>query len=211
MKSALVLMCSPHADGVSDMLARVFASGLEDAGWPASLVALRAHPVLACTGCESCSQPPHACILAGKDHAEWLFSRFVEAPLVVLASPIFFYALPAAFKGWIDRGQRFWVARAFQDKREKTDNHAAAKPVLAVLAAGRPHGEHLFSGALRTLRCFATTLGAQLVENRVFRGLDRLEDLLGRPDALHSLRHWGRSWGERLTNGGERPSLAEQQ
>ncbi len=205
MNPALVLMCSPHAEGVSDGLARCFAEALADAGCPVCRVPLRAHPVLPCTGCGGCSQPPHACVLAPRDDAEWLFSRFAEAPLVLVASPIFFYALPAGFKAWIDRGQRFWAAHAAQlragDVQPRPDRTAAVKPVLAALAAGRPRGEELFSGALRTLTWFLRPLGARLAENRVFRGLDRRADLEARPEVAEAMRDWARAWGERLCAG----------
>ncbi|WP_291357432.1 NAD(P)H-dependent oxidoreductase [Desulfovibrio sp.] len=203
-------MCSPHAGGVSDLLAETFAAGLEDAGCPAQRVPLREHPVEACTGCGACAQPPHACVLAGQDEAEWLFACFAEAPLVLLTSSIYFYALPATFKAWIDRGQRFWAARAAGSRgaESPTRPHSAAKPVLAALAAGRPRGEELFSGALRTLAWFATTLGARLVENRVFRGLDRREDLCDRPQDLAALREWGGMWGRRLTGAEKMPCHA---
>lgn len=197
MNPALVLMCSPHAGGVSDTLAERFAAGLGDAGCPASCVALREHPVLPCTGCGACARPPHACVLAPKDDAEWLFARFAEAPLVVLASPIFFYALPAGFKAWIDRGQRFWAA--FADRLgPDTAAPAPGKPVLALLAAGRPHGEELFSGALRTLRWFVPLLGARLLDSRCFRGLDRVEDVQERPGDLEALGEWACAWGRGL-------------
>lgn len=199
MSPALVLMCSPHAGGVSDALAESFAAGLEAGGWPARRLLLREHPVLACTGCGACMRPPHTCVLAPQDESEWLFARFVEASLVLLASPIFFYALPATFKAWVDRGQRFWAAAADGRKdHADTGGHAAGRPVLAVLAAGRPRGRELFSGALRTLRWFAPLLGRRLVEDRVFRGLDRLEDLQERSEDLDALRKWGSAWARKL-------------
>lgn len=190
-------MCSPHAGGVSDTLAKSFAAGLGDAGCPASCVALREHPVLPCTGCGACARPPHACVLAPKDDAEWLFARFAEAPLVVLASPIFFYALPAGFKAWIDRGQRFWAAFA-DSSNSDTASPAPDKTVLALLAAGRPHGEELFSGALRTLRWFLPLLDARLVDSRCFRGLDHVEDIQEHPGDLEALQKWACAWGQRL-------------
>ena len=196
----LVLMASPHAGGVSDTLAGSFAAGLEDAGCAPARVALREHPVLPCTGCGACARPPHACVLAGEDDAEWLFARFAEAPLVVLASPIYFYALPAPFKAWIERGQRFWAASSEGGGARPGTSSASggAKPVLALLAAGRPHGEELYSGALRTLRWFLPLLGARLVESRCFRGLDRIEDARHRADDLETIQEWGLAWGRQL-------------
>lgn len=201
-------MCSPHAGGASDLLAETFAAGLEDAGWPAERLSLRAHPVLPCSGCGACAKAPHGCVLAGEDDAEWLFARFAEAPLVLLASPIYFYALPATFKAWIDRAQRFWAAQAggCGSPRAPAAPLRDKRPVLAALAAGRPRGEELFSGALRTLSWFAATLGARLAENRVFRGLDRREDLFGRPEDMTGLREWGRIWGRRLGADTRHPS-----
>lgn len=199
MNPALVLMCSPHAGGVSDTLAKNFAAELDDAGCAAACIALREHPVLPCTGCGACARSPHACVLAHRDDAEWLFARFAEAPLVVLASPIFFYALPAGLKAWIDRGQRFWAACAERSGADTVPVPSPEKPVLALLAAGRPHGEELFSGALRTLRWFLPLLGARLMDSRCFRGLDRVEDIQGRPGDLASLREWACAWGQRLS------------
>lgn len=199
MNPALVLKCSPHAGGVSDTLAECFAAGLDDADFPASCIALREHPVFPCTGCGACARSPHTCVLAPKDDAEWLFARFAEAPLVVLASPIFFYALPAGFKAWIDRGQRFWAAFADRAASDTVLASSPDKPVLALLAAGRPHGEELFSGALRTLRWFLPLLGGRLVDSRCFRGLDRVEDVQGRPEDPAALREWACAWGQRLS------------
>ncbi|MDE6734449.1 MAG: NAD(P)H-dependent oxidoreductase, partial [Desulfovibrio sp.] len=124
-----------------------------------------------------------------------------------LASPIYFYALPATFKAWIDRGQRFWAAQAAKGRGADppAPPKTVAKPVLAALAAGRPRGKELFSGALRTLAWFATTLGARLAENRVFRGLDRREDLCGRPEDLATIREWGRIWGRRVADAEKMP------
>lgn len=191
-------MCSPHAGGVSDTLAGNFAAGLVDAGCPADCIALRDHPVIPCTGCAACARPPHACVFAPRDAAEWLFARFAEAPLVVLASPIFFYALPALFKAWIDRGQRFWAALQGSQGPEPVSLPPRDKPVLALLAAGRPQGEELFSGALRTLRWFLPLLGGQLADSRCFRGLDRVEDVEKRPEDLTAMREWAHAWARRL-------------
>lgn len=196
-------MCSPHAAGVTDTLAETFAAGLGDAGLSPARIPFREHPVLPCTGCGACARPPHACILAGRDDAEWLFARFAAAPLVVLASPIFFYALPATFKAWIDRGQRFWaaVAGCAPTGAPAAPSRPDAKPVLALLAAGRANGRELFSGALRTLRWFLPLLGGRLADSRCFRGLDRVEDIQSHPDDLARLREWGRAWGRRLAVG----------
>ena len=116
----------------------------------------------------------------------------------MFASPIFFYALPAGFKAWIDRGQRFWAACLDRPGSTTVPPASPDKPVLALLAAGRPHGEELFSGALRTLRWFLPLLGARLVDSRCFRGLDRVEDFEERPGDLAALREWGRACGRRL-------------
>ncbi len=192
MTQILALLCSPRPDGVSDSVARLFAEGAAGAGAGVRLEPLRRYAVAPCTGCGACSRPPHHCVLArGDDQAEELFALLRAAPLALLAAPAYFYALPARFKAFIDRGQRFWAARNGRSP-------LSPKPVLAALVAGRPRGGQLFNGALLTLNYFLAPHNARIRDTRLLRGLDRPEDLWARPEVCDALRAWGRHWGQRL-------------
>lgn len=199
MNQILAFLCSPRPGGVSDSLARLFAEGAAEAGAEARLEPLRRYKIAPCIGCGACARPPHACVLArGADQAEELFALFQAAPLVLLAAPIYFYALPAFFKGFIDRSQRFWAARAYDHGPRAGLPRPPVKPVLAALSAGRPRGGQLFTGALLTLKYFLAPQDARIQEKRLLRGLDTPEDLAARPAVCDALRAWGRHWAQRL-------------
>lgn len=200
MNRILALLCSPRPDGVSDNLARLFAEGAVEAGAGVRLEPLRRYAIAPCIGCGACSRPPYNCVLAKNgDQAEELFSLLQAVPLVLLAAPVYFYALPARFKAFIDRGQRFWAARSQADAAKGGESLLPPKPVLAALAAGRPRGGQLFNGALLTLKYFLAPQNARIQDTRLLRGLDKPEDLWARPAVCDALRAWGRHWGERVT------------
>lgn len=201
MTQALVLLCSPRKKGVSDTAAQLFAQGLTECGMPAQVLALRDYAVTGCTGCGACTPPPHQCMLADTDDAETLFTALATAKLLLIASPIYFYHLPAHFKALIDRSQRFWVQhqageaetpKYWQTKDTRHKRHT--RPALAILTAGRSCGTQLFKGALLSLNYFLASLGTTLCETRQLRGLETVEDLTARPAVTAGLYAWGKDW-----------------
>ncbi|MBQ3060532.1 MAG: flavodoxin family protein [Desulfovibrio sp.] len=195
----MALLCSPRPGGVSDALAGAFAMGMADAGLSMCSLALRDYRIAACTACGACSKPPHKCVLAhSEDQAEELFSYLSRASFLLVASPIHFYALPAHFKAFVDRAQRFWSAQIY-----KAAHTAASRTAVALLAAGRPRGVRLFDGALLTLDYFCRTQNFKIQESLGFRALDTKKDLDARPQVLTCVRTKAHAWGRHLA--GQRP------
>lgn len=203
MSLPLVLLCSPNPGGTTDTAAKIFAEGMAAAGISPRLVPLRDYALTPCTGCNACAHPPHACVLAApsraaaEDRAEDVFALLLQAPLIVLAAPVFFYSLPAHFKALIDRAQRFWAQRSGTPHSPPAARPAPV-PALALLAAGRTQGKQLFSGVLLTLTYFLDALNADIRDTRQLRGLETRRDLLQRPGLAANLRAWGQHWGRRL-------------
>ena len=208
MSKILVLQCSPHAGGVSDSVADLFAKGMAEAGADLRTVALRDYAISPCTGCGACFRPPHNCVLAGKplpgqkgdcpvlDQAEEVFQLIAEAQLIMISSPIYFYFLPAHFKALIDRTQRFWAGKGGEERMPLPLSRT--KPVLVAMTAGRRRGNLLFSGSLLSLKYFLAPLDASIRETRLLRGLESLKDLHERPAVMAALHAWGHDWGHRL-------------
>lgn len=208
MSKILVLQCSPHAGGVSDSVADLFAKGMSEAGADLRTVALRDYAISPCTGCGACFRPPHSCVLAGRplpgqnesctlrDQTEEVFQLIAEAQLVMISSPIYFYFLPAHFKALIDRTQRFWAQKGGEERMPLPLSRT--KPVLVAMTAGRRRGNLLFSGSLLSLKYFLAPLDAGIRETRLLRGLESLKDLHERPAVMAALHAWGHDWGHRL-------------
>lgn len=182
----VVVCASPRAGGNSDLAGQAVARGVLAAGGESRTFFLREHCVLPCTGCGACAKlPGHACVMADKDDAETLFSAMLGASAVVVASPIYFYHLPAGIKALIDRGQRFHAASVAAKKaagkaakKVGEGQTGPARPLAhAILVSGRVKGARLFDGALLTLKYFFEPMGLALAEPTLLRGYDEPQDL----------------------------------
>lgn len=194
--SPLVLACGPRKGGNTDAAARIMAEVLEAAGANPQLVALRELDVAPCRGCQACHKAEgHACPLMREDDAEALFGLIIRAPMIFLAAPIYYYHLPAAFKGFIDRGQRYFEARMANDPGLTS---LPPRTAHACFVAGRPKGDKLFEGSLLTLKYFFWPFQVTLGEHLGLRGLDRPGDLMADARARACVtRFTGEAWAER--------------
>jgi NAD(P)H-dependent FMN reductase len=187
-ESPLVLACSPRKGGNSDTAAALLSEGLLSAGASPKLVHLRDLDLKPCRGCQACGRDPqHRCVLMERDQSEELFRLIMAAPMLFFASPIFYYHLPATFKGFIDRGQRFYEARLAGDPAL-----AALAPRLAhmCMVSGRPRGEKLFEGSFLTMRYFLWPFNATLGEPLLLPGYDGPDDLSGDESARARVREF---------------------
>ncbi len=188
-----IFACSHRAGGNSDAAAELMSLGVHEAGATAKVIALRDYSVLACLACRACAgEKLSRCVLARNDQTEELFAILMAAPVVMFASPIYFYGLPSLCKTWVDRSQRFWEAR------RKGDPWVLAlkdRPAYACLVAGQPSGQKLFDGARLTLKYFLVNFGLTLAEPLGLRGLDAAGDLASQPPAAAQARELGRGAG----------------
>jgi len=194
-----IIACSHRGGGNSDAAAELLARGVREAGAAARVLALREYSVLACLACRACAaEPLSRCVLAEKDQTEELFAVLMHAPVVVFASPIYFYGLPSLCKTWVDRSQRFWEAR------RKGDAWVLAlqeRPAYACFVAGQPAGQKLFDGARLTLKYFLVNFGLTLAGPLGLRGLDARGDLAGSAEASRQVLELGREAGRRALGG----------
>lgn len=189
--------CSPHADGATDGMAEYFALGAADAGAEIRHIRLREHEISPCSGCNACFTPPCRCVQdVPGDAASYLFEILAGPGINVFASPVYFYALPAHFKAWIDRGQRFWALRA--NFPQNTLPPSENKKALVLMAAGRERGDLLFSGGLRTLAWFLKLFDIKIARKICQRGLNDREDLENNDICKSLLRQAGQNWRQLL-------------
>lgn len=100
-KNVLVLSSSPRRGGNSDTLCNEFLRGAADAGNAAEKIFLRDKTIHYCTGCGTCSYLKKPC--PQKDDAREVVEKMIAADVIVLATPVYFYALSAQLKTLIDR------------------------------------------------------------------------------------------------------------
>lgn len=106
-KKVLILSGSPRKGGNSDILCDEFLRGAVDAGNQAEKVrvgALKIHP---CSACYYCRDHGGQCV--HKDDMAEVLQKMIDADVLVLASPVYFYSIDAQMKAVIDRTLARWL------------------------------------------------------------------------------------------------------
>lgn len=106
MKKVLILSGSPRLHGNSALLSEEFARGAEEAGCEVEKIELQRKKIAGCLGCGACYRNGGACVQ--KDDMEEVRAKMLEADVIVLASPIYFYTMTAQLKAAIDRTYAFF-------------------------------------------------------------------------------------------------------
>lgn len=100
-KNILILAASPRANGNSDSLSKQFLQGAKAAGNEVELVFLREKKIAYCIACDGCKRNPGICI--HKDDMSAILEKMIQADVIVLATPVYFYTMDAQMKTLIDR------------------------------------------------------------------------------------------------------------
>ena len=99
-KKVLIISASPRKGGNSDLLCDQFLKGAKEAGHDAEKVFLRDRKINYCMGC-GVYNSTHTCVQ--KDDMKDLLEKMVNADVIVLATPVYFYTMDGQLKTFIDR------------------------------------------------------------------------------------------------------------
>ena len=105
-KKVLILSGSPRKGGNSDILCDEFLRGAQDAGHKAEKIRVAEKKVAPCSGCYYCST--HGGVCVHKDDMADILQKMIDADVIVLASPVYFYSISAQLKAVIDRTVARW-------------------------------------------------------------------------------------------------------
>lgn len=100
-KKILILSSSPRRGGNSDTLCDEFMRGVVKSGNTAEKIFLRDKTIHPCLGCSVCSLYKKPC--PQSDDAAGIIGKMLEADVIVMATPVYFYAMSAQMKTLIDR------------------------------------------------------------------------------------------------------------
>ena len=99
-KNVLVISASPRKSGNSDTLCDEFILGAQESGNHAEKIFLASKNIKYCIGCGVCNTT-QKCVQ--KDDMAEILDKMVEADVIVLATPVYFYTMDAQMKTLIDR------------------------------------------------------------------------------------------------------------
>lgn len=105
-KKVLILSGSPRKGGNSDLLCDEFARGAREAGHNVEKIRVAEKNVGYCRGCYACKEIGR-CII--KDDMADILQKMIDADVLVLASPVYFYSIDAQLKAVIDRTVARWL------------------------------------------------------------------------------------------------------
>lgn len=106
-KKILILSGSPRKGGNSDILCDEFAKGALQAGNEVEKIRVAEKNVGYCKGCYYCRSHNGQCVI--KDDMAVVLQKMIDADVIVLASPVYFYSIDAQLKAVIDRTVARWL------------------------------------------------------------------------------------------------------
>ena len=106
-KKILVLSSSFRKGGNSDTLCDQFVKGAVEAGHQVEKIFINDKKIGYCRACYYCRDNSGMCVL--KDDMAEVLQKMIDADVIVLASPVYFYSISAQLKAVIDRTVARWL------------------------------------------------------------------------------------------------------
>ncbi|SMC55104.1 Low molecular weight phosphotyrosine protein phosphatase [Desulfocicer vacuolatum DSM 3385] len=157
---------SPRRKGNNDYLLSLFMDEAEKRGCATHTIAAAFESYEPCIGCGYCEKKGLCSIK--DDMARDLFSLMRKADVIVLASPVYFYGVPARIKGIIDRIQTLWSRKYRFNLKDPGAEYR--KGIL--LSVGATHGKNLFDGIRLTTRYFFDAMDCTYDRELCYPGID---------------------------------------
>ena len=131
----VVLTGSSHKKGTSALLADAFIAGAEAAGHSVTRFDCAFLHIGGCRGCDACRKSGGVCVQ--RDDMAEILQAMIDADVLVLATPVYFYSIDAQLKAAIDR---FYAANAqLMGGKKAALLVTCADPVPETVAVARAH------------------------------------------------------------------------
>ncbi len=178
---------SPRKGGNTELLLEEALKGAEAEGAEVERLHLADFNIIPCKECLACYKDGNCIIL---DDMAKVYPILLEADIIILASPIFFYGVTAWAKALIDRCQALW-ARKYQLKDPSLGKEGKKRKGFFI-SVGGTKGQKVFEGAILTAKYFFDVLNAKYAGELVVREVDVKGDILKHPETLREAFETGR-------------------
>ena len=185
--NVLGIFGSPRRGGNTDLLLEEALRGAEKEGAKVERLYLSDLTITPCKECHGCDNTGNCVIL---DDMQKIYPALLEADVILLASPIFFYGVTAWAKALIDRSQALWARKYLL--KDPSLGKKGRKRKGFFISVGATKGPKVFEGAILTARYFFDVLNAEYAGELVFRGADAKGDILKHPETLQQAFEAGR-------------------
>lgn len=100
-KKVLAIVSSPRKNGNTELLVDEFVKGAQEAGHEVEKLCLREKKIAPCLACEACLRNGGTCVQ--KDDMAGVLQKLIDADVIVLSTPVYYYSISAQMKTMIDR------------------------------------------------------------------------------------------------------------
>lgn len=157
----LVLFGSPRKNGQTAKMLEVL---LEKISGEVEIIDAYKTEIAPCKDCRLCWKHNKCSI---KDNFNEIYEKAIEADNIIVASPIYYFSLPAPLKTIIDRFQIHWARLKRND-----DSEIKSKKCVMLLVGGANGSETQFLGAELILNCLFKELNGEYIEKVTFKNSD---------------------------------------
>ncbi|MDH3884084.1 MAG: flavodoxin family protein [Desulfobacterales bacterium] len=186
---------SPRRKGNTATLLEKTIEGARDSGAEVEEIVLRDLKISPCLEIYGCMQAGECAI---KDDFQIVRDKILASQGLILASPVFFYAVSSHTKILMDRFQSLWVKKYWVDKTPRDQQTLKRKGLF--ISAGATKGKKLFDGMLLSVKYFFDVLDMDLWKTLLYRQLDFQEDVLKHPEYLEEAYTAGKAFTEAIEN-----------
>ena len=178
-KMNIIAFCgSPRKNGNTELLLNETVRGIEDSGSTAQVFYLNVMNIKACQDCGGCNETG-TCVF--EDDMDLIYDAIRKADRIILASPIFFFALSAQAKLMIDRCQNFWCEKYLLKKRVEAGKFGRKGLLLLVGGMKKDIG---VTSSEACAKAFFRTISVPEHDTLFYLKVDQKGDILQHPTAL---------------------------
>ena len=178
MMKVIAFLGSPRENGNTELLLREAVRGVEESCSSVQVFNLNKMNIMPCQNCGGCDETG-VCIY--EDDMTRIYEAIRNADRIILASPIFFFALSAQTKIMIDRCQAFWCEKYLL--RKPIPEGPDGKKGLLLLVGGMKK-EIGVQCAEATAKAFFRTISVPEHKTLAYIGIDAKGEILKHPTAL---------------------------
>ncbi len=185
----LAMYGSPRRRGNTSLLLKQAVEGARQAGAEVEEIVLRDLKMSPCLEIYGCKKDGR-CVI--QDDFQPVYDQLLACGALMLASPIFFYAVSAHTKMLMDRCQSLWVKKYWIDKVPFGQGEIKRRGLF--ISVGATGGKQLFDGALLSLRYFFDVLDMEVWRTLLYRRLDLEGEVLQHPEFCRKPFRRERNW-----------------
>lgn len=193
MANIVAIYASPRRRGNTATLLKQAVAGAREAGAEVEEIVLRDLNMSPCLEIYGCAKTGR-CVI--EDDFAAVLEKIEAAQGLMIASPVFFYAVSAHLKILMDRCQSLWVRKNWLHQPPLKKNIILRKCLF--ICVGATKGKKLFDGIMLSIRYFLEVLDADLFKALLYRSLDFEGDVEKHPEHLNQAKAAGHELAKAL-------------